>query len=124
MDIVLVIHSLVRYLILLAALVGVVKVLLSLVQKAKSDQLDRTVASAFLGLYDLQVLLGLLLILLGTAVPILHPIIMVVGLLLAHGLQTMVKRAEGTTEMLYRLALYVVPLIVILVGLSALQSQA
>ena len=120
MDIVLLIHSLVRFLILLAALVGIIKALFSLVQKSKSDHLDQTVASAFLGLYDLQALLGVLIILLGGLSQAIHPIVMVVGLLLAHGLQSMVKRADGSAAPLYRLALYIVPLLVILVGLSTI----
>lgn len=120
MDIVLLIHSLVRFFILLAAIIGIVKGLVSLVQKSKSDHLDQTIASAFLGLYDLQALLGVLIILLGGLSQAIHPIVMIVGALLAHGLQTMVKRAEGSSAAMYRLALYVVPLLVILVGLASL----
>jgi hypothetical protein len=120
MDIVLLIHSLVRFLILLAAVIGIVKALVALVRKASSDKLDQTIASAFLGLYDLQALLGVLIILLGGLSQAIHPIVMIIGILLAHGLQTMVKRAEGTSAAMYRLALYIVPLLVILVGLASI----
>jgi hypothetical protein len=120
LDIVLAIHSVVRFLILLAAVVGILKVFVSLVQKAKSDRFDETVASAFLGLYDLQALLGVLIILLGGLSQAIHPIVMIVGLILAHGLQSMVKRADGSTAAIYRLALYVVPLLIILVGLASI----
>jgi hypothetical protein len=120
MDIVLAVHSIVRFLILLAAVIGIVKALISLVQKAKSDHLDQSVASAFLGLYDLQALLGVLIILLGGLSQAIHPIIMIVGLLLAHALQSMVKRADGSAAAVYRLALYIVPLLIILVGLSSI----
>jgi hypothetical protein len=120
MDVILEIHSLVRFLILLAAAVGIVKALVSLAQKTKSDNIDMTVASAFLGLYDLQVLLGILIILLGGLENAIHPIVMIVGLGLAHGLQSMVKRADGSTAAVYRLALYFVPLLIVLVGLSAI----
>lgn len=118
MDIVLAIHSVVRFLILLAAVVGILKVLVSLVQRAEADRFDQTIASAFLGLYDLQALLGILIILLGGLSQAIHPIVMIAGLILAHGLQSMVKRAAGSTAAVYRLALYVVPLLIILVGLS------
>jgi hypothetical protein len=120
MAIVLLIHSLVRFLILLAAFIGIVKALVSLIQKTQSDKLDQTIASAFLGLYDLQALLGVLIILLGGLSQAIHPIVMIIGILLAHGLQTMVKRAEGSSAAMYRLALYIVPLLVILVGLASI----
>ncbi len=119
-DIVLLLHSLVRFVILLVAVVGVVKVLIALVQKSKPDQMDQTLASAFTGLYDLQVLLGLLLILLGGLTQAIHPIVMFVGVVLAHGLQMMTKRAEGTRATMYRLGLYVISLLVILVGLASI----
>ena len=120
MDIVLLLHSLVRFVILLVAVVGVIKVLIVLVQKSKPDQIDQMLASVFTGLYDLQVLLGLLLILLGGLSQAIHPIVMFIGVLLAHGLQVMTKRAEGTRATMYRLALFIVPLVVILVGLATI----
>ena len=120
MDIVLLLHSLVRFVILLVAVVGVIKVLIALVQKTKPDQIDQMLASAFTGLYDLEVLLGLLLILLGGLTQAIHPIVMFIGVLLAHGLQVMTKRAEGTRATMYRLALFIVPLVVILVGLATI----
>jgi hypothetical protein len=120
LDIVVAIHSIVRFLILLAAAIGILKALATLVQKAKTDGLDQTVASAFLGLYDLQALLGVLIILLGGLSQAIHPIVMIVGLVLAHGLQSMVKRADGSTAAVYRLAFYIIPLVIILVGLSSI----
>jgi len=120
MDIVLLLHSLVRFVILLVAVVGIVKGLVALIQKSAADKLDQTLTSAFLGLYDLQMLLGLLIILLGGLSQAIHPIVMFVGILLAHGLQAMTRRATGSNAALYRLALYIVPLLVILVGLSTI----
>lgn len=120
MEIVLAIHSIVRFFILLAAVVGILKVLVSLVQKTQADRIDQTVASTFLGLYDLQALLGVLIILLGGLSQAVHPIVMIAGLILAHGLQSMGKRADGAVAAVYRVALYVVPLLIILVGLSAI----
>lgn len=120
MDIVLLLHSLVRFLILIAAVVGIVKALISLAQKNASDSLDQTVASVFLGLYDLQVLLGILIILLGGLTQAIHPIVMFVGVLIAHGLQNMTRRAKGSNVPIYRLGFYVLPLLVILVGLASI----
>ena len=120
MDIVLLLHSLVRFLILIAAIVGIVKTLVSLAQNNASDSFDQTVASAFLGLYDLQVLLGLLIILLGGLTQAIHPIVTFIGVLIAHGMQSMTQRAQGANVSLYRLGFYVLPLLVILVGLASI----
>lgn len=120
MDVVLLLHSLVRFVIILVVMVGIVKVLISLVLKRAPDQIDQTLSSTFLGLYDLQVLIGLLIILLGGLSQAIHPIVMFIGVLLAHGLQAMTKRGEGPTASLYRLALFIVPLLIILVGLTTI----
>ena len=120
MDIVSLIHSLARFIILLIALIGIVKALASLAQKRAPDKLDQSLASAFLGLYDLQVLIGLLIILLGGLTNVIHPLVMFAGVALAHGLQAMTKRAEGANAPLYRLAFYIAPLLVILVGLATI----
>ncbi len=120
MDIVLLLHSLVRFLILIAAIVGIVKALISLAQKSASDSLDQTVASVFLGLYDLQVLIGILIVLLGGLTQAIHPIVMLVGVLIAHGLQSMTKRAKGSNVPIYRLGFYILPLLVILIGLASI----
>jgi hypothetical protein len=120
MDIVLLLHSLVRFLILIAAIVGIVKALVSLARKSAPDSLDQTVASIFLGLYDLQVLSGILIILLGGLTQAIHPVVMFIGVVIAYGMQNMTQRAKGSNVPLYRLGFYVLPLLVILIGLAAL----
>jgi hypothetical protein len=119
MDIVLFIHSLVRFVILLVALAGIVAALMAMARKSVPRNLDRTLASAFVGLYDLQALLGILIILLGGLSQAVHPIVMFVGLVAAHGLQRMTRRERSNTPLL-RLALFVVPLLIILVGLASI----
>lgn len=120
MNIVLEIHSIVRFLVLLLAIVGIVLGLIGLAQKKAPAKTDLTVGSIFLGLYDLQMLLGLLVILLGGLTNALHPVVMFVGLVVAHVLQSMARRAEGANVQMMRLALYIVPLAIILVGLAAI----
>ncbi len=120
MDWVLLLHSLLRFLILIVAIVGILKALIAIVQRSAQDKIDQTLASAFLGIYDLQVLIGVLIILLGGLKQAIHPIVMIVGVFLAHGIQSMTKRAEGSNARLYRLALFVLPLIAILVGLASI----
>ncbi len=120
MQIVTLLHSLVRFVILVVALVGLVKALIGLGQKGTGDKLDQTLASAFVGMYDLQVLLGVLIIFLGGLSEAIHPVVMFVGIVAAHGLQTMTKRGQGSQGLLYRLALYIVPLVIILFGLATI----
>ncbi len=120
MDIVLLLHSFVRFLLLLTAVAGIVTTVILLVRKSEPASSDRMLASAFRGLYDLQVLLGLLIIFLGGLVNALHPVIMFVGVLTAHVLQAMSRRARGANANLLRLAFYVIPLAIILVGLAVI----
>jgi hypothetical protein len=120
MDIVLELHSIVRFLVLLLAIVGIVLALIGLAQKKASAKTDVTVGSIFLGLYDLQMLLGLLVILLGGLTNALHPVVMFIGLVVAHFLQRTTQRAEGANFHMMRLAFYIVPLAIILVGLAAI----
>lgn len=120
MDIVLVLHSIVRFLIILVAAAGIIKTLLNLVQKQSTPKMDQGLASGFLGLYDLQALLGLLIIFLGGLTEPIHPVVMFVGIITAHGLSSMNKRREGTSLEMSRLALYIVPLLIIFVGLASI----
>lgn len=118
MDIVLTLHSIVRFLVLAIALAGIVVSLLNLAQRSALARPGQILASAFVGMYDLQVLLGLLIILLGGLSNALHPVVMFVGVLVAHGIQSMSKRSGENASPLARLALFVVPLLIILVGLA------
>ena len=119
-TIVLSIHSIVRFVLLLVALAGLIKAIIGLAQKGKSDKTDQALASAFVGFYDLQALLGILLIFLGSLTQAIHPVVMFVGIIAAHVLQSMGKRAEGQQAGLYRLALYIAPLAIILFGLAVI----
>ncbi len=120
MDIVLLLHSLVRFVLLIVAVVGVVVTIVALARKSAPASMDRGIASGFVGLYDLQVLLGLLIILLGGLTNALHPVVMFLGVLAAHGLQVATRRSEGASVHLLRLALYIVPVAIILVGLAVI----
>lgn len=120
MNIVLELHSIVRFLVLLLAIIGILLALVGLAQKKTPAKMDQTAGSIFLGLYDLQMLLGILIILLGGLKDALHPVVMFIGLVVAHGLQRMTRRAEGTNIHVMRLGLYIVPLAIILLGLAVI----
>ncbi len=120
MGIVLMLHSLFRFVVLLIAIVGVVKALIGLAQRGAADKVDQILSSAFVGSYDLQALLGILLIFLGGLSQAIHPVVMFVGIIAAHGLQRMTKSASGQQVALYRLLLFIVPLAIILFGLATI----
>ena len=119
MGIVLMLHGLVRFVVLGIAIVGLVKALLGLAQSSATDKYDQMLAVAFVGSYDLQMLLGILIIFLGGLSQAIHPVVMFVGIVAAHGLQSMSKR-EGQQAKLYRLLLFIVPLAIILYGLATI----
>ncbi len=120
MDIVLLLHSLVRFVLFILALVGIVVTVAALARRSAPAPMDRGIGSAFVGVYDLQALLGLLIILLGGLTNALHPIVMFVGIVVAHGLQAATRQAEAPRVHLLRLALYVVPIVIVLVGLAVI----
>ncbi|MBI5035116.1 MAG: hypothetical protein HZB51_31715 [Chloroflexi bacterium] len=120
MGIVLMLHSLLRFVILVVAIVGLLKALVGLARGSAADKFDQMLAAAFVGSYDLQALLGMLVIFLGGLTEPIHPVVMFVGIVAAHGLQMMTKRAEGQQAKIYRLLLFIVPLAIILFGLAVI----
>ncbi len=120
MDIVLLVHSFVRFLVLITAFLGIVLALVSLIRKRPPEKTDQIASSAFVGLYDLQALLGILIIFLGGLTQAVHPIVMAVGVVVAHWMQSTSKRAQGASQSLMRPALFIIPLLIILVGLTVI----
>jgi hypothetical protein len=60
MGILLVIHSILRWIIIIVGLIAVIKFLIGWVRKSEFGGMDRGLSSGFSGLIDLQVTLGLL----------------------------------------------------------------
>ena len=60
MGILLMIHSIVRWLIVIVGVIAIIKFLAGWARKAAFDKMDRGLSSGFSGLMDLQVTLGLL----------------------------------------------------------------
>ena len=130
MNIVVTIHSLLRWLILLVAVVAIVKLGLGWRRGGPFDGMDRGVVAGYSGLLDLEALLGLVLlfgdaIFLGEGFPmlrILHAIVMILAVVSAH-LSARWRRSPAPVR--YRtslaaiagsLALIVVGIIIITVG--------
>jgi hypothetical protein len=91
MSILLTIHSINRWLITLAALALIIRLILGLNRKLPFDKSATALTSAFSGLMDLQMLLGILFLVLDglakTGFPLYrweHAIIMIMAVMVAH----------------------------------------
>lgn len=91
MNILLMAHSGVRWLILLVAVIAIVKFALGWLQGSEFKGMDRGLASGFSGLMDLQVLLGIIFLLwngfAGVGFPLFrieHAISMILAAVVAH----------------------------------------
>ena len=129
MSVLLTIHSFVRWLIVIVALVAVVKFALGWRRGDAFQSMDRGIASGFSGLIDLQVTLGLIyLIWNGLAVEgfpmfrIEHAVTMIIAAVVAH-LPVMWKNADDKIR--FRNSLFIVldVLIIIFIGVVRLPAE-
>ena len=115
-------HSGLRYLVLLAALAALVSLAYALAM-GRMDRSARVLPMVFTGLLDLQVLLGIGLVI-GGVFPdaaVGHLVMMVLALVAAHGASVMAKRANTERrEMTIRLVGIVLALLLIAGGIMAL----
>ncbi|MGC4116515.1 MAG: hypothetical protein QM765_18440 [Myxococcales bacterium] len=88
------IHSATRYLLLALAAAALLKFVVGLVQKREPAVADRILGSAFAGLLDLQITLGLVMVVSGFFYKALigHIVMMVLAAALAHGVLIANKR--------------------------------
>lgn len=101
MGFLLMLHSLVRWLIVLVGLVALVKFVIGLAQKGTFGKMDRGLSSGFSGLMDLQVTLGLLYFLItgfgGMGFPLYrieHAVTMLIAAGVAHA-PSMFKKSDN-----------------------------
>ena len=129
MSVLLTIHSFVRWLIVIVAIVAVVKFALGWRRGDAFQSMDRGIASGFSGLIDLQVALGLIyLIWNGLAVEgfpmfrIEHAVTMIIAAVVAH-LPVMWKNADDKIR--FRNSLFIVldVLIIIFIGVVRLPAE-
>jgi len=123
-EIVLAIHSIVRWVILLVAIVAVVKLGLGWRRGGTFDGMDRGVVAGYSGLLDLQMLLGLVL-LFGDAifqgegfpmVRILHAIVMILAVVAGH-LPAMWRQSPNPVRYRNTLGAIVGSLVLIIIGI-------
>jgi hypothetical protein len=128
MNVVLVLHSIVRWIIVLIGLVSFVRSLLVLTGRAPGSKMDRGLMSGFTGLLDLNVLLGLIVIVgLGEWEPqqIEHAVTNVIAVVVAHIFAQRAKKIEDTKLKARMNALGVlISLLIIVLGVSFINGWA
>lgn len=115
-------HSGLRYLVLLAGVVALVYLVWAVLGRKQGGKGGRVVMSAFVGLLDLQIVLGIVLVVMGDFYPALigHIITMVIAAAVAHGSSVYARRSGGDRADQIRLAGLVVTLVLIVMGILAI----
>ena len=126
MTILLIIHSLLRWIIVLVAAALIARLAVGLVKKQAFDKTARTLTSVFSGLMDTQMLLGILLFVIdgltGAGFPAYrwaHAVTMVVAVIAAH-LPSAWKKAEDNVRTRNTLIAVAASLLIVLVGIVIL----
>jgi len=126
MNILLMIHSLVRLFIMLVAVIAIVKFALGWLRGGQFKGMDRGLTAGFSGLMDLQVTLGLILLLwggfAGVGFPmhrIEHAVTMIIAAVVAH-LPARWKNADDQTRFRNNLFTIIATLVLVLIGISTL----
>ncbi len=119
-------HSLVRWLVVIAAVAAIVKLALGLVQKSSFDNLTRRIMLAFSGLITLQWLIGLVfLVVYGSVVGFglrhfwEHLVVMTIAVGLSH-MHNRFKNADAPTRYRNTLLLVIGVLVLVFVGVALL----
>ena len=130
MDILLMVHSLVRWVIVVVAVVAIIKFAISWAGNSAFKGMDRGLASGFSGLMDLQVLLGLIYFIWNgiavTGFP-LYRIEHMITMLIATGLSHVSARLKNLNDKLrfqYSLLVILGTLVLVFIGISFLPASA
>lgn len=119
-------HSINRWLVIAVAVVGIVQAAIHLRGDGATKGFGKIWASVFLGLLDLQLLLGLALFAFKPGVHRVagaHALLMLVAIVAAHLFRISAKKAEPARAGRFALSVYVVPLALILLGLTAVSTS-
>lgn len=127
MNVVLTLHSTVRWLILVIALIALVKFAMGWLQKQEFKAMDRGLMSGFTGLIDLQLLMGFILLFgLGGGFPrqrMEHAVTMIIVMIIAHLPARWRKSPDDNLKFRNNLAVIVVTLVLIVAGISVLPGN-
>jgi heme A synthase len=121
------IHSFMRYLVLLAGAGAIITAIIGWGKAGLPPRAERALAGAFVGLLDLQVVLGVLLLLTGFpfyGALIGHLFMMVLAAAAAHGAAVMARRREpARSGSPVRTIGFVLALVLIVGGIMAIQRS-
>jgi hypothetical protein len=126
MNFLLMVHSLLRWLIVLVAVVAGIKFLIGWLGKGPYTRIDRTLTAVFSGLIDLQVLIGLIFFiwtgLTGAGFPLVrweHAFVMILAAVAAH---TPMRWADAPDTLHFRnnFLIIIATLILIFIGVALL----
>jgi hypothetical protein len=128
MAFVLTLHSIVRWLVVIVAVIAMVRYALVMASKAQSSGMDRGLISGYTGLLDLNVLLGLILIIgLGEweTVQIEHAVTNIIAVVVAHVFAQRAKKIEDAKlKARTNLLGVVISLVIIVVGVALVGGWA
>ena len=126
MNILLMIHSILRWVILLVAVIAIVVFLVSWLRRSQLQGVDRGLMSGFSGLMDLQAMLGIVLLvwsgLAGVGFPryrLEHALIMILAAVVAH-LSARWRNAEEPLRYRNYFLIILASLALVLIGISVL----
>ena len=125
MSFLLVTHSHLRWLILIAALVAILKFAWGWLRGGTFQRLDRILASSFSGLMDLQALLGLILLIWNGVIGgfpmfrIEHAVTMIVAAVVAH-LNMLWKNADDKKRFRNSMFIILDTLVIVYIGVARL----
>jgi hypothetical protein len=129
MQILLMIHSIVRWLIMIAAVIVAVKFAVGWRRGSTFQDIDRRLASGFSGLMDLQVTLGLIYLIWNgiaaegfPAFRIEHAVTMIIAAVVAH-LHVIWKNSEDKIRFRNSLFIILDSLIIVFIGLAMLPKN-
>lgn len=126
MSLLLEIHGFVRWLVLLAGVAGLLHAMVAFSRfAAGTPRPHRILAGAFTGLMDLQLLLGIVLLIglpAARSAGLTHALLMLAAVALAHILSVRSRRVPAPRRVAWAAAVFVGPLALILAGLAALPN--
>jgi len=121
-GIIFMLHSLVRWIIVLVGVIAAIKFAYGWLKKTSLDKMDRGLMSGFSGMIDLQALLGIILILamgFDPAYRIEHAVAMVVAAVIAH-LPMRWKNDTSANALRNNLFVVIAVFVVVIVGIGVL----
>ena len=126
MNILLMVHSILRWVILLVAVIAIAVFLVSWLRRSQLQGVDRGLMSGFSGLMDLQAMLGIILLvwsgLAGAGFPryrLEHALIMVLAAVVAH-LSARWKNADAPLRYRNYFLIILASLLLVLIGIALL----